>query len=184
MNISIGSSREPLDSVISDHKPLEFIWQKGRPPLRIERWGLRLQPYNMVIKYRPGAENPADYMSRHPARSNIIRSREQHMTEHYVNALASVATPMVLTVDEVKRETAKDATLQVVIKLVQTDERLSNCNHEHSTETRCRTSPRRSPRIVKDKGIDTNESVVSRDRRSGRRIGEMMRTVSGELNPS
>ena len=43
------------------------------------------------------------------------------MAEHYMNALASVATPMALTVDEVKRETAKDATLQVVIKLVQTN---------------------------------------------------------------
>ena len=111
----------PRFTVISDHKPLEFIWPKARPPLRSERWGLRLQPYNMVIKYRPGADNPADYMSRHPARSNIIRSREQQMAEHYVNALASVATPMALTVDEVKRETAKDATLQVVIKLVQTN---------------------------------------------------------------
>ena len=74
----------------------------------------------MVIKYRPGADNPADYMSRHPARPNIIRSREQQMAEHYVNALASVATPMALTVDEVKHETAKDATLQAVIRLVQT----------------------------------------------------------------
>ena len=63
----------PRFTVISDHKPLEFIWQKARPPLRIERWGLRLQPYNMVIKYRPGADNPVDYMSRHPARANIIR---------------------------------------------------------------------------------------------------------------
>ena len=111
----------PRFTDISDHKPLEFIWQKARPPLRIERWGLRLQPYNMVIKYRPGADNPADCMSRHPARSNIIRSREQQMAEHYVNALASVATPMALTVDDIKRETAKYATLQVVIKLVQTN---------------------------------------------------------------
>ena len=46
----------PRFTVISYHKPLEFIWQKARPPLRIERWGLRLQPYNMVIKYRPGAQ--------------------------------------------------------------------------------------------------------------------------------
>ena len=43
------------------------------------------------------------------------------MAEHYVNALASVATPMALTVDEVKRETAKDAMLQAVIRLVQTN---------------------------------------------------------------
>ena len=60
-------------------------------------------------------------MSRHPARANTIRSREQQMAEHYVNALASVATQMALTVDEVKRETAEDATLQAAIRLVQTN---------------------------------------------------------------
>ena len=109
----------PRFTVISDHKPLESIWQKARPPLRIERWGLRLQPYNMIVKYRPGTSNPADYMSRHPARLNIKRSREQQMAEHYVNALASVATPMAMSVEEVKRETAKDETLQAVIKLIQ-----------------------------------------------------------------
>ena len=75
----------------------------------------------MVIKYRPGADNPADYISRHPAKANIIRSREQQMAEHYVNALASVATTIALTVDEVKHETAKDVTLQAVIRLVQTN---------------------------------------------------------------
>ena len=86
----------------------------------------------MVIKYRPGAYNPEEYTSRYPPRPSIIRSREQQMSEHYVNALASVATTMALTVDEVKHyvnalasvatqmaltvdevkhETAKDATL-------------------------------------------------------------------------
>ena len=176
----------------------------------------------MVIKYRPGEDNPADYMSRHPARPNIIRSREQQMAEHYVNALASVATPMALTVDEVKHETAKDAMLQAVIRLVQTNkwhdiaqyrytevsyECLLSFSNVRDTltviesadlvmrdyqivipsilqKTRCRTSPRRAPMNVKDKGIDTNESVVSKDRRSGRRVGETMHTLPGELHPS
>ena len=35
--------------VWSDHKPLERIWKKAKAPsLRIERWGLRLQSYNMT----------------------------------------------------------------------------------------------------------------------------------------
>ena len=55
------------------------------------------------------------------------------MAEHYVNAPASVATPMELTVDEVKRETAKDATLQVVIELVQTN-KWHNIAHYRDTE--------------------------------------------------
>ena len=41
----------PQFTVISDHKPLETIWKKPRPPLRIERWGLCLQPYRMEGNY-------------------------------------------------------------------------------------------------------------------------------------
>ena len=63
-------------TVISDHKPLETIWKKPRPPLRVEHWGLRLQPYRMVIKYQPGADIPANYMFRHPAGQGILRCRE------------------------------------------------------------------------------------------------------------
>ena len=37
----------PEFTVVTDHKPLETIWQKKQPPLRIERWGLRLQPFNI-----------------------------------------------------------------------------------------------------------------------------------------
>ena len=32
-------------NVVTDHKPLEKIWQKAKIPLRIERWVLWLQPY-------------------------------------------------------------------------------------------------------------------------------------------
>ena len=41
----------PHFDVITDHKPFVNVWQKLRPPLRIERWGLRLQPYQLTIKY-------------------------------------------------------------------------------------------------------------------------------------
>ena len=70
----------------------------------------------MVVKYQPGADNPVDYMSRHPTGQGILRSREQHMAEYYVNTAASAAMPIAMTLEEVKRETAKDSTLQAVIK--------------------------------------------------------------------
>ena len=53
-------------TVITDHKPLENIWQKTNPTPRIQRWGLRLQPYKFTISYQPGSSNPSDYLSRHP----------------------------------------------------------------------------------------------------------------------
>ena len=44
----------PRVTVITDHKPLENIWKKPKPPLHIERWGLHLQPYKVQMVYRPG----------------------------------------------------------------------------------------------------------------------------------
>ena len=57
--------------VVTDHKPLTYMYgltatmQKLTP--RLERWALRLQPYNITVTYKPGNENPADYLSRHPS---------------------------------------------------------------------------------------------------------------------
>lgn len=55
-------------TLVTDHKALEVIWTnpRSKPPARIERWGLKLQPYNLREVYRKGMDKPADYMSRHP----------------------------------------------------------------------------------------------------------------------
>jgi hypothetical protein len=72
--------------VITDHKALESIFNnpRSRPPARIERWILRLQPFNFKVIYRKGSLNEADYLSRHPA----VIEREQITStsaEEYVN---------------------------------------------------------------------------------------------------
>lgn len=109
----------PNVNVITDHKPLERIWQKPKPPLRIERWGLRLQPYKLKITYRPGSENPADFMSRHPS-DNPVKSREQSIAEQYVRFVVSEAVPRAMTLDEVKMASSKDKTIQKAIEFVRT----------------------------------------------------------------
>ena len=57
--------------VVTDHKPLEAIFSNSnsKPPIRIERWSTYLQEFNFTVEYRPGKDNPADYMSRHPIRN-------------------------------------------------------------------------------------------------------------------
>jgi transposase InsO family protein len=106
-------------TVITDHQPLVSIWSKPNPPLRIARWALRLQAYDLVIKYRPGSTNPADYMSRHPTQEVVKSRREQKVAEEYVNFTANNATPRALSLEDIQYATAADQTLQVAIQLVQ-----------------------------------------------------------------
>lgn len=108
-------------TLVTDHKALEIIWNnpRSKPPARIERWGLRLQPYNFKVEYRKGADNPADYMSRHPILSEKIEStRAAKVAEEYVNFIVSHATPKAMTLTEIKTETLKDPILQEVSECI------------------------------------------------------------------
>ena len=98
----------------TDHKPLELIYGNkiSKPPARIERWMLRLQQYAFTVVYKAGADNPADYLSRHPVK---IESKEQsNIAEEYVNFLANSAVPASLTIDEIKNATKEDRTLRAL----------------------------------------------------------------------
>ena len=62
--------------IYTGHKPLEIICgPTSKPPARIERWGLRLQPYKFRVMYSPGIGNPADVLSRLPLASTTTNNR-------------------------------------------------------------------------------------------------------------
>ena len=98
--------------LITDHKPLEVIYGsfKSKPSARIERWVLRLQPYRFIVQYKPGVDNPADYLSRHPTTESI--SKQEKMTESYINLITNAAVPKTLTITELEDATNKDRALQ------------------------------------------------------------------------
>ena len=107
---------DPLFTIIIDHEPLLCIWKKSRPPLCIERWGIRLQPYTYVMKYIPGSKNPTDYMSRNPI--NISGTHgHQKMAEQYVNLIASSSIPRAMKIEYVKQATEDDDMMQRFITL-------------------------------------------------------------------
>ena len=112
----LGSEFKPL----SDHKPLELIFNhaKSRPPARIERWALRLQPYNFTVVHIAGKTNPADYMSRHPTKMQV-HSREESAAEAYINFVTHETTPKTVTLGEISAATLTDTALQLVISAVQ-----------------------------------------------------------------
>ncbi|KAK3092635.1 hypothetical protein FSP39_005203 [Pinctada imbricata] len=99
----------------TDHKPLEVIFNnpKSRPPARIERWRLRLQPYDFIVKYRPGTGNPADFMSRQPIDSIDSKSqRHSKVAEEYLSFIVEQTTPKAMTLSEISVATKQDRVLQ------------------------------------------------------------------------
>ena len=82
----------------------------SKPSARIERWVLRLQPYNFSVVYKPGKDNPADFLSRHPTFESV--SRHAIMADEYVNLLALAAVPKAMTIHEIQTATNTDKVLQ------------------------------------------------------------------------
>lgn len=58
-------------TIVTDHRPLEYLMSKKDPTGRLARWSLFLQQFDITIKYRPGKANQnADCLSRIPV--NLI----------------------------------------------------------------------------------------------------------------
>jgi hypothetical protein len=105
-------------TVISDHKPLIPLFNNpmSKPPARIEKWILKLQPYKLTVVYEPGTTNPADYLSRHP--EPVLDSRMQDENEADIAYIISNAVPKAMCLDEVVVATGQDRTLQAVKEAV------------------------------------------------------------------
>ena len=99
-------------TLITDNKPLEVIYgsSKSKPLARIERWVLRLQPYDFTVVYRSGTDNSVDYMSRHPSKSST--RKQEHITEAYVNFVARNAVPKAMTLEEIQQATNNDQAMK------------------------------------------------------------------------
>ena len=92
----------------------------------------------MTVIYRPGHDNPADYLSRHPMHLPPS-DREQKIAEEYINYILSTSTPKAMTIDEVAMETAKDKTLTTVIQAILTNKGHKQSNIPQSARQSCRT---------------------------------------------
>ena len=102
---------ETTFDIYTDHKPLEIIYSPtSKPPARIERWGLRLQPYKFCVKYSPGIGNPADVLSHLPLPNATTNTR--NTAEEYVQFVAQNAAPKALSLSTIKEATNQDPVLQ------------------------------------------------------------------------
>ena len=96
--------------VETDHKPLEAIFKKhlSNSQPRIARMMLRIQKYDITIKYVPGKDIPlADALSRlSPCQGGTIEGLDVSIHELHMHLNASPTR-----VQQIKEETAKDETL-------------------------------------------------------------------------
>lgn len=106
--------------LVTDHKPLEVIYgPRSKPCARIERWVLRLQPYDFKIVHIAGKNNIADPLSRLLS-TNEKQVKHEHGSDEYVRFVAVNATPRALTTREVEEESATDPELQDVREAIET----------------------------------------------------------------
>ena len=110
-------------TIVTDHKPLINLFgnPKAKLPARIERWAMRLEPYQIKIRYQKGKDNPADYLSRHPPDDSTMISAQEKAAEEHINFIAKHAVPKAMTQQEIMEATDNDATLCAVRDLVRSN---------------------------------------------------------------
>ena len=106
--------------IVTDHKPLVPLFNNphSKPTTRIERWLLKLQQYEFIMEYKPGKDNPSDFMSRHPRK---ITDNLTQLTEEHVNFVVTNATPNSISLDEIKEATQQDPVLQLAMEALMTN---------------------------------------------------------------
>ncbi|PFX23911.1 Retrovirus-related Pol polyprotein from transposon 17.6 [Stylophora pistillata] len=102
----------PQFDLVTDHEALKVIYsRKSKPSARIERWVLRLQPYNYQVCYVPSRKNIADALSR---LTKIPASDNSAEDDGYVRAIALHAVPAALRIKEIEQVSAQDSELQAL----------------------------------------------------------------------
>ena len=102
----------PQFDLVTDHEALKVIYsRKSKPSARIERWVLRLQPYNYRVCYVPSRKNIADALSR---LTKIPASSQSIEDDEFVRMIALHAVPVALRIKEIERVSVQDSELQAV----------------------------------------------------------------------
>jgi len=103
--------------LITDHKPLEVIYStKSKPCARIERWVLRLQPFEFTVKYKPGPTNAADALSR---LTQTDSPNEENEGDDYIRYVMQHSIPKAFYMEEIQKATEEDEELCGVMRHLQ-----------------------------------------------------------------
>ena len=108
-------------TLITDNRAVMLIYgnSSSSPPARIRRFNLRLMDYDFTVVHKPGLDNAADYLSRHPVEPVAVE-RQTWLAEQFVHYVASTNAPRAISLDEIAHETEHDQQLRA-LKLAITD---------------------------------------------------------------
>ena len=111
----------PTYTASTDHQPLLPLYNRCKPdmPARILRHKLKLQGYNYKLIYEPGANNPSDYLSRHPLKQQEKQNQVAIMPlELVTNAVIRSDQLPAITTDEIVQAMSHDVTMQKLMKAI------------------------------------------------------------------
>ena len=96
-----------------DNKPIQLIFgnPKAKTCARIERWSLRLIPFNFKIKHIPGISNKADYISRHAIQE--VKKGSDYV-EEYINSVVDYNMSLNVRLESLIQATLEDEMLNKV----------------------------------------------------------------------
>lgn len=87
--------------LVTDHEALKVIYSRGsKPSACIERWVLRLQPYNYKLCCVKSRDNISDALSR---LTKIPASRNCRYDDGYVRMFALESVPIALKIQEIEK---------------------------------------------------------------------------------
>ena len=105
----------------TDHQPLILLFNNphSRPPMRIERWLLYLQQFDYRLKYCPGKQDAADYLSRHilPLTESDLQTSEAR--KQVVHSIITEIAPHAISLADIQAVTREDQDLRKLIPLIQ-----------------------------------------------------------------
>ena len=104
--------------LVVDNKAVELVFgnPKSKPCARLERWALRLIPYNFKVRHEPGSTNIADFISRN---SDFDSIETVEYVEDYINMLVDNNLPPTIKLEAIKQATESDIILQRVKMMVE-----------------------------------------------------------------
>ncbi len=116
-------------TIVTDHKPLEkLLSARGSPTPRLQRWLLKMQPYQFRVKYEPGHTNASDVLSRSP----LPATGEQlsNDAEHFINSIVYEAIPKSVTIEEIQENSRNDEIFKNVKEQIETEKWSKNAEYK------------------------------------------------------